>query len=111
MSQKNAKLFRQLERKADKVQMQSTPPFCVNCSHFMPGEDGNDGSDKSKEPPRCSKARFLDLVSGKEFLAYCTDFRHDGTPCGMEGRFFESKFGTSETPPPAANGTNWQNES
>lgn len=100
MSQKNAKLLRQLERKAEDVQMHESPPFCVNCQHYLPGQDGNDGSDKSKEPPRCAKAKFLDLVSGKQFLAYCTEFRHDTSPCGVQARLFEPKAA------PASNGAN-----
>lgn len=70
---------------------QPPPSFCVNCRHYLPGPDGNDGSDKTKEPPTCGATKFIDLVSGKEFKAYCRDYRHPQAPCGQDARFFEPK--------------------
>jgi hypothetical protein len=67
------------------------PPFCINCKHYLPGPDGNDGTDMTKDKPRCGKAKFLDVVSGKDFQAYCADFRNPEAPCGTEARFFEAK--------------------
>lgn len=70
---------------------QSPPPFCISCKHYVPGPDGNDGSDKSKEPPTCKLAKFMDLVTGNTFQGYCVDFRREGMPCGFSGKLFEAK--------------------
>lgn len=61
-----------------------TPPFCVQCIHFIDAEP--DGT-----PPRCRVAEMLDLVTGKKFFPLCQDLRHPQAPCGQDAKFFEPK--------------------
>jgi len=46
--------------------------------------------DLTQEPPRCKLATFMDLVSGKNYQAFCKDFRQQHMPCGFEAKLFES---------------------
>lgn len=68
-----------------------TPPFCVNCLHFIGLDSPESKSPSGESAPRCRLFPVLDIVFGERFYIACNAVRGDDAPCATAGKLFELK--------------------
>jgi hypothetical protein len=88
----------------------ATPPFCVECLHFIGLDSPESKSPSGESAPRCRLFPVLDIVFGERFYIACNAVRGDDAPCSTSGKLFEPKHPPSKplNPPaePEATGLN-----
>lgn len=66
------------------------PPFCCDCKHFIP-EPPPKSDGIQTDAARCGLSEMIEVVHGKKFFPPCIEMRANGSPCGMEAKYFQSK--------------------
>ena len=72
---------------------QNKPKLCINCRHFIPGNNGDDKYGKCSLFPKIEGlTNFLVTGINEEEYYYCTTARSTDDLCTKEGNYYKKKY-------------------